>query len=83
MVKCTFTVAARMFTVFRARRAEINCGAAIRMAKSPAIDPAIAKGAPNKVINNGRIVETSLKAIPNPKKNSWRMLKRRFLRWLF
>jgi hypothetical protein len=55
----------------------------MRMAKSPAIDPAIAKGAPNKVINNGRIVETSLKAIPNPKKNSWRMLKRRFLRWLF
>ena len=39
------------------------------------MDPATLTGAPNKVKNKGRIVETSWKAMPNPKKNSWIMLK--------
>jgi uncharacterized membrane-anchored protein len=55
--------------------AEINCGAAIKIANNPAIEPATLMGAPNNVRNKGKIVETSWKATPNPKKNSCMMLK--------
>jgi hypothetical protein len=63
-------VAIFIFRMFRAISAEISCGAAIKIANTPAMDPTTLSGAPSNVKNKGKIVDTSLKAKPIPQQNS-------------
>ena len=69
-VRCTLTVAIFISLIFRAMRAEINWGTAIKIANTPAMEPTTLRGAPSSVKNKGSIVDTSLKANPIPQQNS-------------